>query len=166
MHKAIEEYILKQQNKQREELEKEKADFLISKGLFEKVYSQKEEYDPEFPLSEWDEQTKKYKEYKEVPIEITDEEYQLLLDVTKPASKKKTTNGVATALAVFAWIIFIGGFIGGISAGNQAGSLASYYRNTFSLETAAIVWAVSLVAGLFTLGFSEIIKLLNDIKNK
>lgn len=84
MHEVIKNYIAEKEKEQRLKLEKEKKEFLQSEELFEKVYSEQNEYSYKFPFSEVDENGQ-VKYYKEVPIEITDEEY---LELKKSAQKR------------------------------------------------------------------------------
>ena len=79
------------------------------------------------------------------------------------------SNPIATALKIISVIIFIGGFILGIVLGTQEVKQGIYYTYTkteFSFAIALIYWAVSFISGMLMLGFSEIINLLNSIKNK
>lgn len=71
------------------------------------------------------------------------------------------TNSIAIAIRVIAVLTYICGFITGIVLGNI---LSSYY--SYNWTAAIICWIASLIIGTFILGFSEIIKLLDEIKNK
>ena len=70
MHEKLKEYFGKAEEKEN----KLTAQELISAGLYEKEYSEKNEYSHEYPDSEWDEENKKQKYFKKVPIQLTDEE--------------------------------------------------------------------------------------------
>jgi len=147
--------------------EKEKRKTLINAGLYEKEYSPDGFDDEEHPF--YDDGTDKY--YKKVPINITDEEYQELKKYTNKANTESepNTNTIATALAIIAWIIFIFGFIAGIAFGNtevEHGYYYNYTKKEFSLVIAATYWGISFISGTVFLGFAEIIKLLDGIKNK
>lgn len=169
MHQLLNDYFLNKEKEQNKLLEKEKEKLLLSEGLFEKVYSNTNNYDPEYPESEWDNYTQSVKYFKKVPIEITDNEYEQLKNFSKLEQKKETNNSVALALKIIAWIIMICGFISGIVLGNvevTGGYYHTYTYTEFSLTIALTYWAVSLISGIFILGFSEIIKLLNAINNK
>lgn len=122
----------------------------------------------EFPHYEYDSTNSVTRYYKKVPIEITDEEYE---EIKKYSQKRytSTSNPVATALTVIAWIVFIGGFIIGIASANVEVVKGVYYTYTtteFSLAIALTYWCIALISGTFLLGFAEIIKLLDDIKKK
>ncbi len=159
MHEILRQYIAEKERIEKEKLDIEKKEFLISEGLYEKIYSENIYYSNEYPHYEFDSKTGTEKYYRMVPIEITDSEYEELLKFHKP---QKNSNAISTALIVIAWIIFIFGFIAGIIFG-VAGADA---YSSFAITIALIYWVTSFISGVFILGFSEIIKLLNDIKNK
>lgn len=78
-----------------------------------------------------------------------------------------TQNKIAVAIRVISILTYICGFIAGIVfAANQPSysSLYGSHSNHFSWVVAFIWWGASFISGTFILGFSEIIKLLNDIK--
>ena len=137
-------------------------------GLYEKVYSPDNSYNEEYYLSDWDSAKSINRYYKRVPIVITDEEY---LEVCKYSKKEEppVNNPIFTALTAIAWIIFIGGFIAGIALGTvevERGYHYTYTDTEFSFAIAVVYWGISLISGTMFLGFAEIIKLLETIKNK
>ena len=67
-------------------------------------------------------------------------------------------------LTGIAYAIFIIGAILGFVIGYTKDILDDTY--SFSFAIAIAWWGVSFIGGMFTLGFAEIIKLLNAIKNK
>lgn len=71
------------------------------------------------------------------------------------------TNAIAMAIRVIAVLTYICGFFTGIVLGDN---LSSYY--SYNWSAAIICWIASIIIGTFILGFSEIIKLLDEIKNK
>ncbi len=153
---------------EKKKYEEEKQKILIELGLCEKVYSPDNEYNQEYSSSEWDNASSAYKYYKEVPIEITDEEYQKVKEYSKKEETKEN-NPIATLLTIIAWIVFAGGFIAGIVLGTVEVERGYYYTYTdteFSFAVAFVYWCVSLISGTMFLGFAEIIKLLDAIKNK
>ena len=87
MHQLLNDYFLNKEKEQNKLLEKEKEKLLLSEGLFEKVYSNTNNYDPEYPESEWDNYTQSVKYFKKVPIEITDNEYEQLKNFSKSCRK-------------------------------------------------------------------------------
>ena len=157
MHEKLKEYFAKAEEKEN----KLTAQELIYAGLYEKEYSEKNEYSHEYPDSEWDDENKKQKYFKKVPIQLTDEECEKFKKIYY-SSALKPTNPIASALSIIAVLIYIGGFIAGIVLGIDAAEL----YEEFAFSVAFVYWAVSLVSGTMFLGFAEIIKLLNDIKNK
>ena len=93
--------------------------------------------------------------YRKKPIEVTDEEYEKI----KKNSKTKaisSDNLIANILIIIAWIIFIVGIIAGISL----------WISTEEITLALPYWCISFISGTMFLGFAEIIKLLEAIKNK
>lgn len=106
---------------------------------------------------------------------MSDSEYAEILKYQKDTSGTNNdqtvsyTNSLSTAFKALAWIIFIGGFISGIVFGRVEVTKGYYYTYTeteFSFTLALIYWAASFIGGMFFLGFSEIIRLLTDIKHK
>lgn len=154
-------------NAERKRDEEEKRKTLFELGLVERVYAPDNKYSSEFYLCEWSPDGSAQRYYKNVPIEITDEEYQ---EVKKCLNRNTSTkNPVATTLTVISWIIFIGGFIAGIVLGKQPVIRGTYYQHVdmeFSFAAALVWWATSFISGMIFLGFAEIIKLLHAIKNK
>jgi len=89
-----------------------------------------------------------------------------ILDKINESQKLK--NPVAEALLIVGIIIiilsFILGIVFGIVFGNISDELA--YNSQFSLEIAIIYWFTGGISGLIFIGFSEIIKILHDIRRK
>lgn len=146
-------------------LEKEKRKNLIKLGLYDKIYAPDNIRTNEYPLSEWDykDQIKIY--YKEVPFEVTDEEYQQIIKLSqKPkvsSGSKPDKNTIAKILTVIARITFICGFIAGIIwgiilLGDREGALVGFI---FML----LFWFAAFISGTLFLGFAEIIELLDTI---
>ena len=69
-------------------------------------------------------------------------------------------NSVASAIRILAWVTIIGGLILGFFLGKGP------YDNEFSFTIAVIYWAVSIVTGIMLMGFSEIIRLLQQNAEK
>ncbi|MBO5007999.1 MAG: APC family permease [Clostridia bacterium] len=167
MNDMLKNFIESKINEETEKNQKEKNELLMSLNLYEKVYAPDDCHSEEYSYSEWDSATSKNKFYKPVPIDITDEEYKELL---KHVSKKedKTENSIAIALKVIAWTIFIVGAIAGFAFGNAKipDTYDIYAGSAFSLTIAFTYWSIALVSGTIFLAFSEIINLLEKIKNK
>ena len=81
-------------------IDQKKRDFLISEGLFDKVYeSQEIEHDnDEFPNTEWDTQNNIDRYYKIVPYNISDDDYELLLKLCSTDKKQESNNILAETI--------------------------------------------------------------------
>ncbi len=132
--------------------------------------------DDEYPFYTYDDKFKFNHQCKKVPLEISDEEYNAIkeyiainddtvkecCDTVNRYIKNRTNipqlnfNSIAATLSVIALIIYICGFIAGFISGGAEGSW----------DIAWIVWCASFLSGTMFLGFAEIIKLLEAIKNK
>lgn len=166
MHELLNAFIIKKENEKKEKKEQEKNRLLLSKGLFEKVYSESDNYDANYPFSDWKDGKTYY--YKKSPIEITDSEYEKLKELCESdEQKEEESNAVASTLQVIATLIFIGGFIAGIALGFVEVTKGNYFTYTtteFSFPVALTYWAASFISGMLFIGFAEVIKLLNSIK--
>ena len=169
MNEKLQEFLDKKRKEESNKARKEKISTLVALGLYDKVYSQDNIYCEEYNFFEWDEEENRNKYYKIVPIEITDEEYE---EVKKYRRKEviREENTIATILTVIAWIVFIGGFFAGVVLGPTEVYKEVYgeykVETEFSFAVAFVYWAIAFISGTMFLGFAEIIKLLNDIKNK
>lgn len=67
---------------------------------------------------------------------------------------------------MIAWIVYVAGFIVGIVQGNVEVQGTFNNRTEFSFVITLTYWSIALISGTMFLGFAEIIKLLNKIKNK
>lgn len=160
MNENVKAFLDKKKEEERAKQEKERNKVLIDLGLYEKEYSESDSYSNEYPLSEWDSVTQTNVYYRNVPYEVTDEEYE---QIKKYAAKNdnesdECTNVVVNVLSVIAWIIYIGGLITGcVLAGDGY---------DFKWSVAWLYWCAAIISGTMFLGFAEIIKLLEAIKNK
>ena len=129
------------ENKQRDE-------FLLREGLYEKAYSPYDEYNEFYP--EYD-----GKYYKKVVPEVTDEEFA---EIKKYAGVegKSQRNRVEKLLQIVAIAIYAIGFIVGIWMGSNAESFLAMVP----------AWMGAFISGSAFLGFSEIIRLLQEIKSR
>lgn len=165
MNEKLKEFLDAKKEAEQKKHEEEKQKTLIELGLFEKVYSPDNKQSEEFPFYEWDDGTPTSRYYKEVPIEITDEEYQEVKKYLKKEDETKN-NPIATGLTFIAWAVIICGFVAGCVLGNI--EVAGYYGGytKFSFAVAFTYWCVALISGTMFLGFAEIIKLLEAVKRK
>lgn len=167
MNKIVQEFIDKKKAEIENNKNKEKRKLLMDLGICEKEYSQSSAWSEEYPNYEYDQETKECRYFKKIPINVTDEEYEEILkyckqsDNTTPVNKE---NKVAKVLTGIAYAIFIIGAILGFVMGYTKDILDDTY--SFSFAIAIAWWGVSFIGGMFMLGFAEIIKLLNAIKNK
>ena len=165
MNDVVNNYISYQESVARKKNEAVKRKFLISQGLCEKVYvdastlTDTDEYE-----CECDGDVDRY--YKIVPIDVTDEEYERMLEAYEKATAKaksiRKRNGVATTLGLIGLLIIIIGLFVGISMGTKT----AYGDSDFNFEVALSCWVEPFVSGMLFVGFSQVIQLLEDIKNK
>ena len=157
MNERVQKYIAEKKQEKKREL-------LLNEGLYERVVlGEEEQIDGNDPTieEEWDYSAQTYVCYKKVPVEITDEEYEQLKAVCgQPEKADKKNNVVATVLTCIAWLIYIGGFIFGCIEGDEMG------RYEFAFDMAFPYWLATLIFGTMLLGYAEIIKLLQGIKDK
>ena len=132
---------------------------LVSQGLYEKVYAPNdewsEEYDEAYPENELDSERQTIRYFKKVAIEVTDEEYEQIKKYAFVSKSLPETNDVAKVLTFIACAIYIVGIIAGIIIAAPMG-----------IAVSVVCWVITAISGTMFLGFSEIIKLLQSIKNK
>jgi len=158
MNDALKKYLEKKEELQKRAYEKEKSDLLTREGLNEREYTNLNKWSQEYPY--YDGIVGQY--YKLIPIEISDEEYQLVkkmcevncVENNDVERENQLENKVAEAISVIAWIIYIAGVIAGLLNISE------------DLIIALICWAGGFVFGTMFLGFAEMIKLLQAIKMK
>ena len=144
--------------------DKEKYKILTEAGLYDKICVEDDPNDDEI-FTEFDPENQCQSYYKMVPIDVTDEEYEEIKKYLK-IKVETENNPIASALTVIAWILFIGGFVAGIALGMVEVEGYYYSHTEFSFAVAFIYWCIALISGTMFLGFAEIIKLLDAIKNK
>ncbi len=164
MNERVKEYIEEKQKKLDKKKKAKQAENLIKWGLYEKVYVDNENYDAANGDYEWNEEKQQNLLFNKVPIEVTDEEYQAILDVLDEDNKneEEQNNKIATALTYIGVIIYCGGAILGLVYGNES----TDYGTEFVFAIAIKYWITAFISGTVFLGFAEIIKLLEEIKNK
>lgn len=164
MHKMAENYICEKEKQIANQKQREKNDFLLREGLYTKTYSDKAEYSPDYPYSEFDENTQQQRYYQKEPIEVTDEEYDELKKYSsaRKTTAEKSTNAISVFLLVVAIAVFAIGLIYGII---QAGNI-SEYSDDVAIFVALQTWVKAFFIGSLFLGISEIIKLLHNINIK
>ena len=162
MDKRVEEFLEKKKNeaaaKEFEAKKAEKEKILISLGLYDKVYSPDNKYSEEYPY--YDGNTNK--NFKKIPYTASDEEFE---EVKKYANNQNHENTVAKILTYIAYFIFGAGFILGIIFASLSEN--DYYSTTSSAVFVLMTyWSISFISAMLFLGFAEIIKILEVIKNK
>lgn len=131
---------------------------LISQGLYEKVYAPNNEWSDEYPENEYDQEQQIIRYFKKVAIEVTDEEYEQVKKYALKATEFLPKPNVIAKILLGVGICVYGlGFIGGMQLQSAAEEL---------LSLAIIVWAIAAVGGTILLGLSEIVKLLQNIRDK
>ena len=192
MDRSIIEQYIEEKNKQIEEKEllkkqreeeieqakkdayqQQKRDFLYSEGIYEIEYSKDGKESEEYQEYDYDQTTGEFKFYKYVFPEISDEEYEQLKALKEKAEgreeKKVATNKLDTPL-ISKILLYIGTsiFVGGIFLAfiTLVTWLDDFALNDFAVEAFFVILGTSFTEFAFFWGFAEIIKLLNDIKNK
>lgn len=166
MNAKVQEFIRERQNEYNEkkqwEYEQQKIKFLIDIDMVDKVYSPKGVYTEEYNKMEYDEKGNCLY-YKEVPMNISDEDFEALKKCLKETEEvvENTSNAehsaIATMLMVLAWILYIGGFIAGFVLGTDRWGELS--------PMVLAWWAMFFAAGTLYAGFAKVINLLCDIKS-
>lgn len=147
MNKIVKEYLKEAKEK---ELKNRKA-FLIKEGLYEDIYSNKTEFDEEFPLKDID---KGY--YKRVVPELNDDEFALILKAKGSSAIDK--NNMASIITFLAYLFFIIFLIAGIAI--------AILTEKDSFLIFATYFIMGLISCIFTLVYAEILKLLQKVVNQ
>ena len=97
-------------------------------------------------------------------------QFEIEFDSSK-YSARESKNRVARIIQVFAVLIYSLGAVWGFVVGNSVGNVTTYFysgyhSNSFSFQSALIVWIAAFVSGTMMLGFAEIIRLLQEIADK
>lgn len=82
--------------------------------------------------------------------------------ISRPVPTRITSNGTATAIKTIAILVYLVGAIVSVAVSSHS----SRYGSSFSLGLMLICLASSFFIGTMLLGFSEIIRLLNEINQK
>ena len=158
MNPKAQEYIDKKLEGVNKKKKEERNKFLIREGLYEKVYPEKNEYTSEFSYTETDPNTQETKYYNKVAIDVTDEEFEEIKRALESAEGEipRDENAIADFIKAIGVLLYIAGVIAGFAIGSE----------TESFVMGLLYFVVAFISGTSFLGFSEIINLLNDIKNK
>lgn len=147
MHKLLKKYFDDKEKIDRDNYEYKRNDQLMKLGLFETIYGKNKEQTPEFPYYD----AEKNKFYNVEPIEISDSDYERLCEYEDIMTIKR--NKVASVIEVFALLIFLFGLIASVTYGILC-------EPVYGVVCFLIVFFI----GLLFLGISEIIYLLEEIK--
>lgn len=128
---------------------------LVSQGLYEKVYAPNDEWSEEYQENELDSERQTIRYFKKVAIEVTDEEYEQIKKYAFASNSLPETNDIASVLTVIGLIVYLIGVIGFF-----------VMLDADVVFSAFIILASAAISGTMLLGFAEIIKLLQSIKNK
>lgn len=151
MSMTVKEFIERKEAQVKEDIDKQRKDMLISLGLFEKVYSDKEGLSSEYPYTDDND-----KNYKIVALDVTDNEYIKILELSKQENDKE--NKIGNLLIAIAWTIYCIGFMAGIISGGSG--------DEFSVIIMFEYWVSSFISGTLFISFAEVIKLLHKISLK
>ncbi|MBO5036370.1 MAG: hypothetical protein J6D42_04750 [Clostridia bacterium] len=163
VNEKVQEYLNEKEKEYLKIKNKKRSEFLISQGLYSKIYSPSDNRTEEYPFSEYKDGV--YVFYKKEPIAVSDEEYKAIKSAYKACSVDKKERIKPTIIAVINWVaclIFIFGFISGVILGDI---YAEGYSD-FNLVIAIAVWVSCFLSGLMMLGFSKIIELLDELNGK
>lgn len=170
MSKEVQDYIKEQKallEESKRKNEKEKRDsLLIELGLYTVEYAPEGADTRKYPKTEWNEEKHTYVNYRFIPYEITDEEYQELLKLQEQDEQsERDANPIAVLMIIVAITIFVGGLVLGIVFGKETkpGRYKEETEQVFSFWIALIYWASAFVGGSLFLGLAEIINRLDSI---
>ena len=159
MQKRVEEYLAKAAAADKAL----KDDILVKIGLCEREYSKDGQYS--LTYNKKDEQVNGW--YREVPIEVSDEEWQAILaayrkgDQTGGVSAPPVTNSRASIIKAFAIIALVLG----IGLGIRAGSEYSKWTGEFGFNLALPFFVAGFVSWLILMATSDVLRLLQEISN-
>ena len=148
MHPKVKQYLEEQERKE----QSAKNELLMKLGLVEKKYYESREQAPADVISGYDVETGKPRYYNFSPIQVSDEEYDLI----RKYQKKGSNNTVAVIFKVLAVLTWLGGFIAGIVLGKADWD--------FSWGIAFAWWGGAFASGMLFMAIAEALQLLSDNK--
>ena len=129
--------------------------FLLYEGIYDRVYAPEEIYDtPEiadYPMVDNETQ----KRYKNVPANLTEDEYKELMDIYEEAQAGE--NGVANVLKAIGYFILTCGIVASICLGVKIKE---------AIVTAIVLGVMSIISCVMFIALAEIINLLDKISKK
>ncbi len=144
MNEILSEYFRRKEAEAEAREHGQREKILIEEGLFEKEYSVNRT--AEFCFSEQVDSSEIY--YKKVPIEVTDEEFNRIIELRNASKKRITLPDIFTYSGIAEFGI-----------GTIVSIVAAVKTHNFLLFPAGIFGAFA--AGLLFIGFGEIIRLLS-----
>ncbi len=161
MNKRVEEFLANSENKSI------RNQILIEAGLYDKVFlletnenylSLDEKTRIEYSESEYDSEKGTTVHFKKQPIEVTDEEFEAIVQ----HKYVDQGNAIGNFLAFCAYAVLVVGFFVGI----YAGIALANWGSEFNLLRATIVWVISVISYITILWFAEVLRLLQSINNQ
>lgn len=149
MDARVQDFLNNAKAREGEKQGRDKDALLIALGLYDREYSEKNEYSEEYPEFE----NGRY--YRKKAIPVTDEEYAQIRQTCETAEPKKR-NPMSLALMIIAGIVYAVSFIYGIIAANVFGGFVFSFGLPF--------WGIGLIAGSVLLGIGCIIEQLDCMK--
>lgn len=146
MNKRVEEFLADSENRL------DRNQILIEAGLYDKIYMPEtddgntynsESLKRDYPESEYDEEKGRTVYYRKQAIKVTNEEYNAILK-----SSLYEKNTLANFILWIALIVLVGGAIAGLLMGS------------------IIILLIGVAITISLLWFAEVLRLLQDIKNR
>ncbi len=168
MHTLVRQFIAKKEAEIQKKTKETKDQFAIVNGLYEKQYVEYSQYEDSYEYgSEKDKTSGKYLYFKKVPVVITDEEYEIMRDLSNKAKRGKYNPNVVSRIFLYMAITtyIIGGILGFVFGFETTQGYYSSHTE-FNFGTALIFWGSAFLSGHLLLWCAEVIKLLQAIKDK
>ena len=152
MNEQVSAYLAKKKSAAAGVPQADREALLIHEGLTTRVYSDYADPENGFTQYEWNGPTQKTRYYKDVAIDVSDEEFEAIKEASGvvPLAHK---NKVSIAMKYIAIVIYVVGAIAGIAA------IASGMLPAVALA----YWGGAIAFGSLFLALAEIIKLLKEI---
>lgn len=154
MQQKLRKFLEAERQQERKEKEIEKINIMASLGLCEVIYSEGNVKNAEYPFLRRPDKVGKYKWCKIVTPTVTDSEYEELKKYAKERSAKKK-NVAAVGIKVMAWIVCTAGQL-----------VAVAFAAEFTFAVFLGCWFCVIICGAVLFGLSEVIRLLDDIRQK
>ncbi|MBR1739133.1 MAG: hypothetical protein IJ737_02480 [Ruminococcus sp.] len=158
MNKAVGDFIEKKNKLRAREIEYKKRKFVEEWSINDRIYAPDEQNTSDFPFFD----KKENRHYKTVPAVLTDEEYEAAKNAEEALQREfRGKSYSAVIIKIIAYLIWCIGIFGALIAASGKGG-----NNGFSAKIFFIIFSASLLSGLMLWALGEIIRLLNEIKEK